>query len=258
MTAPVATPRVGASRQLRRGVAWLRERVRPRAVPFVGRVRFGSLRRLEPIDREFGFSRGTPVDRYYIEAFLARYAIDIRGRVLEVGDARYTRRFGGARVTRSDVLHVISGNPEATIVADLSRGDHLPSGAFDCIVLTQTLQCIYDQRAALQTCHRILKPGGVLLATTHGISKLSRTDMAQWGEYWRLTSRSARLLFEETFAPESVQVETHGNVLTTTAFLYGLAAEELTREELEFRDPKAEYEMLITIRVVKAGAGTIR
>ena len=39
--------------------------------PRVGRVRFGSLRRLTPISRAFGFDRGLPIDRYYIERFLS-------------------------------------------------------------------------------------------------------------------------------------------------------------------------------------------
>src|SRR3990170_7811785 len=51
-----------------------------------GRVRFGDLRGVEPISREFGFDRGLPVDRHYIERFLSAHSSDIRGRVLEIGD----------------------------------------------------------------------------------------------------------------------------------------------------------------------------
>jgi len=155
--------------------------------PDVGTVRFGDLRRLNPISRVFGFDRGTPIDRYYIEKFLARYAADIRGRVLEVGDDSYTREFGGGRVTQSDVLHVSENNPHATIVADLADAAHVPSNSFDCIVLTQTLHLIYDVRAAVSTLHRILRPGGVLLATIPGITQIDRYDWAEsW--YWAFTS----------------------------------------------------------------------
>ncbi len=102
---------------------WLRRRrLRDAPVP-PGDVRFGDLRRLTPMSGAFGFDRGQPVDRYYIEAFLNRHASDIRGRVLEVGDATYTRGFGGQLVSRSDVLHVNDSNPHATIVADLAKGD---------------------------------------------------------------------------------------------------------------------------------------
>jgi hypothetical protein len=56
-------------------------------------------------------------------------------------------------------------------------------------------------------------------------------------------------LFKETFAPEKVRVEARGNVLATIAFLHGLAAKELRRRELDYRDP--HYDLLITVRAVK-------
>src|SRR5689334_2088523 len=92
----------------------------------IGAVMFGSLRRLTPISRDWGFDRGRPIDRYYIERFLEANANHIQGRVLEIGDNSYTRRFGGERVTISDVLHIEEGNPQATIVADLANAEHLP------------------------------------------------------------------------------------------------------------------------------------
>src|SRR5690348_17021256 len=74
--------------------------------PAAGMVRFGDLRRIEPLSRIFGSDRGLPVDRYYIEQFLAAHAADIQGRVLEIGHNVYTRKFGAERVTKSDVLHI--------------------------------------------------------------------------------------------------------------------------------------------------------
>jgi SAM-dependent methyltransferase len=214
------------------------------------RVRFGSLRRLAPISRQFGYDRGQPIDRYYIEAFLAAHAPDIRGRVLEIADGTYTRRFGGDRVTTRDVLHVEAGSgPEVTIVGDLRDGTGLPEAAFDCVILTQTLQFIYDVPAAIRTVHRILKPGGIVLATVPGISNVSRYDMERWGQYWSFTTKSARLLFEADFPPDGVTVEAHGNVLTATAFLYGLAVTDLRPRELQHHDP--DYELVITIRAEK-------
>jgi len=214
-------------------------------------VDFGGLRRVEPISRVFGYDRGTPVDRYYIEDFLARNAGDVRGRVLEVGDDSYTRRLGGDRVTRRDVLHVEEGNPQATIVADLADAAHVPSDSFDCIILTQTLHLIYDVRAAIATLHRILKPGGVVLATVPGISQI---DHYEWGKtwYWSFTALSARRMFEEVFSGPSLTVEAHGNVLAAISFLHGVAQEELRKEELDFRD--RDYEVTITVRATKEAA----
>jgi SAM-dependent methyltransferase len=219
----------------------------------VGRVRFGSLRRLQPIGEIFGVKRGQSlercIDRYYIAAFLARHAADIHGDVLEIADDTYTRRFGGPRVQRSDVLHPLPGNPAATIVADLTNAAHVAAERFDCIIVTQTLQYIYDVRAALQTVYRLLKPGGVVLATLPGISQTSRYDAEQWGDYWRFTTFSARRLWGEVFPLDSVLIQGHGNVLAAIAFLHGLLIQELRQEELDYHDP--DYELLITVRAQK-------
>jgi SAM-dependent methyltransferase len=180
---------------------------------------------------------------------LSAHALDLHGRVLEIADRTYTHRFGADRVIQSDVLHAVEGNPEATIVADLTSAEHIPSDTFDCIICTQTLLFIYDVRSAIQTLYRILKPGGVLLATFPGICQISRDDLERWGDYWRFTTLSARRLFVEAFPDTYVTVEAHGNVLAAISFLHGLAAEELRQEELDYRDP--DYEVSITIRAVK-------
>lgn len=219
--------------------------------PPVGKVRWGSLRRVTPFNRDWGSIRGLPVDRYYIEEFLAKNSVDIQGRVLEVKDNTYTRKYGGDRVTKSDVLHKDDGYPYATIVADITTAEHIPDDSFDCIIFTQTLQFIFDVKAAISTLYRILKPGGVLLVTLPGITQISRYDLEHWGDYWRFTSLTAQLLFQEVFPKDNVKVQAHGNVLGATALLYGVASGELLPDELDTDDP--DYEVLITIRAVKPG-----
>ncbi len=216
--------------------------------PAPGAVRFGHLRRTRPINRHWGWERGQPVDRYYIEGFLARQAQDIRGRVLEVGDDSYTRQFGGDRVTQRDVLHVHAGSPLATVVADLADADHVPSDTFDCIILTQTLHLVFDIRAAMRTLERILAPGGTLLVTVPGISQ---TTDENWRDswYWALTVPSLRRLAEERFPAGAVTVESHGNVLTAVAFLHGLAREELRARELAVVD--RDFPLVVTLRARK-------
>jgi ubiquinone/menaquinone biosynthesis C-methylase UbiE len=207
------------------------------------------LRRLKPFTRNFGNSRGLEIDRYYIEKFLSENASDICGHVLEVKHNTYTMKYGQHRVTKSDVLHKVEGNPDATIIADLSNAGHLPSDTFDTIIFTQTLQFIYDIKSTIATLYRILKPGGIILVTASGMAQISREDFEMWGEYWRFTSLSARYLFEEVFPKENILVRSYGNVLAAISFLEGLAAEDLRRDELNIVDPN--YEMIIAIRAVK-------
>jgi SAM-dependent methyltransferase len=213
-------------------------------------VDFGSFRRLQPISQDYGLDRGLPVDRVYIEGFLQRHAADVRGRVLEIANNSYTLRFGADRVTRSDVLHVDPDHPGATFTGDLASSETLPSDTFDCFILTQTLQYIYDVPAAVATVYRALRPGGVVLATFPGITP---TGGDGWPWHWSFTEHSARRCFEASFPPGQVEVRGYGNVLSAVAFLEGLAAAELRPAELAAHDPR--YPVTYTVRAVKPGPG---
>lgn len=212
-------------------------------------INFANLRTTEPVTRSFGYERGQPVDRYYIEKFLKQNSNDIKGHVVEIGDDRYTQQFGGEKVTRSDVLDQAHPDSSPTIVADLVNAPHVASNSFDCIIIIQTLQFIYDVQGAVRTLHRILKPGGVVLCSVPSLSPVCRYDMDRWGDYWRFTSAAIKRLFEDCFSPKNLSIEAHGNVLVATAFFQGLASEDLTIQELDFTDP--DYETLITVRTVK-------
>lgn len=222
--------------------------------PRTGHVRFGDFRRLTPVSRIFGMDRGRPIDRYYIEKFLAANAADIKGRAMELGDATYIRRFG-AGVTQVDVLHVVAGNPEATIIADLTDAGHIPSNAFDCIIFTQALQMIYDMKAAMKTLYRILKPGGVVLMTTHGTSKIARRlGRDDWGEYWRLTAQGVDALVKDVAPDAELALKSYGNVMSAAAFLFGLSVEDLKAEELDADDE--DFEVILGARIRKPLAAT--
>jgi SAM-dependent methyltransferase len=232
-------------RPIVRCIEWIRGK--PYPIP-IGSIRFGDFKRLSPISSHY--SRGTPVDRYYVESFLAQNAGDIHGHTLEIADNNYTVRFGGERVTRSDVLHAVPGNPEATLVGDLATGRGIPSSAFDCIILTQTLLVIYEIKEAIIQIRNALRPGGVALITVPGIGQINRYDMDRWGDYWRFTDASARRLFGDVFGSENVTVVTYGNVLAACAFLHCVAVQELQEEELDHHD--ADYQVTIAIRVVRS------
>jgi SAM-dependent methyltransferase len=213
-------------------------------------VDWGDLRRLTPISTVWGNDRGRALDRYYIENFLDRHRADITGRVLEVRDSGYTRRYGVA-VRQADVLDIDPANTAATIVADLT-GDTIPSDSFDCVVLTQVLHEIHDCRRAVVQTYRILKPGGVVLCT---LPSVTRVDSPYGGaavgdsDHWRFTGAAVRRLFGESFRPVSFAVTGFGNVLTCAAFLYGLSWQELTSAELDYVDPW--FPLIFCVRAVK-------
>jgi SAM-dependent methyltransferase len=218
------------------------------SAPVTSQWDWGDLRRLQPVSRDFGYDRGLPIDRYYIERFLEKHRRDVAGRTLEIGDDEYTRRYGADRTTRRDVLHVHSGNPAATIVGDLADAPQIADATFDCIVITQTMHLIYEVDRAVATLHRILRAGGVVLATFPGISQLSEDEWSRtWS--WAFDSRMARRLFASHFGDHSITVESYGNSLAAAAFLHGLATTDLERAQLDA--DQVGCELLLTVRAVR-------
>ena len=214
-----------------------------------GALDWGDLKRADPISRNWGYDRGTPIDRHYIEEFLASCSSDIAGSVLEVQERDFTQRFGGSRVTRSEIVDLDDGNPRATIVTDLRDAAGVDGEQFDCVILTQTVHVIDDMRAVLTECHRLLKPGAVLLATLPCASRVC-LEYGDDGDLWRLTAAGARALFEPIFGPSNVMTTSYGSVLTNLAFQHGLACEELTADDFEARDPY--HPLLVGVRARKS------
>ena len=213
-------------------------------------IELGDFRRTSPLSPMWGLDRGIPLDRHYINGFLARHRADIRGRVLEVKDRSYTELFGGDRVESSDVIDIDATNPGANIVADLANASGIAEDTYDCVVLTQTLGLILDTSAAVREVYRILKPGGVVLCTVPAAGRLSCEGNERDGDYWRFTEASARALFARAFALPDFEVTGFGNVLSTAAFLYGLSPEELSPAELDEHDPY--FPLVYGIRAVKS------
>lgn len=212
----------------------------------------GDLRAMAPVGRSMGIDRGLPICRWYIERFLDAHQSLVRGRVLEVADGEYTRRFGGARVSHGDVLHVEAGNAAATITGDLATGRGIPQDCYDAVILTQVLQCIFDVPSAARQVHAALKSGGTALITAPAIAPVSRYDAERWGEYWHFTVQSMQRLLDPVFGAGNVTVEAHGNHVAAHAYLAGMASEELRDDELLPYD--ADYPVVITALATRRAA----
>jgi SAM-dependent methyltransferase len=224
--------------------------------PFLRRLvltqpRWGNLRRDRPLGLRLGLDRGTPIDRVHIEGFLAQHAQDIRGTVLEVKHRHYTERFGGVRVRRSEILDVAPDNEAATIVADLAVPGSLPADTFDCVLVTQTLQYVPDPCEAIRNLHGSLKRGGVALIT---VPASGFRLMPGQGDLWRFTPEGLDVLLDRALPSGGVerQVEGRGGFLANVGFLYGLAVQDLTPDELARHD--ADFPLIATARLVRQTA----
>lgn len=204
---------------------------------------WGNFRQVKPFSRVFGFDRGQPIDRYYIEKFLLENCHYIKGVVLEIGDDLYSKKFR-TNIEKIEILNY-ADSPKATIIGDLTDVSTLPKNKIDSFICTQTLNFVYNFQDAIKGSYYLLKKDGVILATVAGISQISRYDMNRWGDYWRFTPLSIQKAFTEVFGKDNVKVNYYGNVLSSIAFLEGLAGDELTKAELDYKDP--DYPVSINI-----------
>jgi len=199
-----------------------------------------------PAGRVFGHNRGESIGRYYINKFLSENRTDIKGNVLEIGDREYTRKYG-ENVKGSYVLHYDGEGLETPydFCGDLQNGNGIEPSFYDCIILTQVLDCIFDVQAVVRVIKHSLKIGGVGLITVSGVTPISRSDMDRYGHFWKFTTKSVK----ELFALEGMKarVAFYGNCKVACAFLQGMAVEDLTKEELDYLDE--DFQVVITARI---------
>jgi len=203
------------------------------------RPAWGNLRRVAPISATYGFDRGTPIDRYYVDRFFTANRGLITGRVLEIQTIDHIRRYGTGVVA----AHTIDINPawRPTYCCDLAQAGDVPTGSYDCFLLPNTLCFLRDLDGALREARRIVRPGGTILATVPAFVPLT-PDMA---DYWHASADGWRVIAARVWHDCDTTVDAHGNCLAAAAAMYGIAVEELTAGELDVNDPR--YPVLVTI-----------
>lgn len=190
---------------------------------------------VEPVGKLFGQPRGGSICRYYIDCFLKKHKSEIRGKVLEIGDRTYTERYK-EKVEASYCLHFDPAFPsdEMDFYGDLRDGTGIKNNFYDCIILTQVLNCIKDIRNTPKILVDSLKPNGTLLITVSGISPVSRLDMDRWGYFWNFTDAGIAGMFEAENT--ECTIETYGNFKVACAFLAGMSYTELSEADLKYAD----------------------
>jgi SAM-dependent methyltransferase len=193
--------------------------------------------------------------RYYWARYLEKHQPDIHGHALEIGTTSTIIQYGGHTLTQTDAIDLEAHNPEITVVADLSRADHVPSDTYDCFVNQFTMHLIYDAEAALYHSLRVLKRGGTLLVNfpcvDYYFSKgLEMGTGAPLFLYWWFTPIQVENLLQRCgLAEADYELDIYGNLFARVAYQMNMPAAELTRHELEYVD--AGHPLLICVRVVK-------
>jgi len=222
-------------------------------LPFLRNLRAAQFRRLVPFHA--GATPTLPIVRYYHEDFVQRYRSDVAGRCLEIGVTSNIRRLGGTNVTKAEALDISAHSDEVTVVADLSRADHIPADQFDCFLNQFTMTVVYDVEAALYHSVRILRPGGVLLINFGCIDYYLHagldmgTGKPLYMYNWFTPLQIDDVLHRLGLTKEDYEMTVYGNLLTRIAFQLNLSAEEFTKRELDTVDPG--HPVLACVRIRK-------
>ncbi len=122
-------------------------------------------------------------------------------RVLDVGCARkpYYPFFSSFA---SEYVGIDIDNPMAEVVA---AADNVPlsDNSFDLVLCIQLLEHVEDPAAVVRELSRLVRPGGRVLAATHGVSVYHPDPV----DHWRWTHSGLELLFRANGAWTSLSVE---------------------------------------------------
>ena len=193
---------------------------------------FGSFKRHAPFCPNYGYSRGTPIDRYYLEKFIAQIRDQVAGDTLEVGGRRENQKLYGFNNARSYMTMDVEPHPEVAIVADVHNADAFKTGSFDTVVILNVLEHCENPSLAVANLHRWLRNGGRVFCMVPNAQRVHGAP----NDFWRPLPGAIELLFS-SFPRRQLFV--YGNALTTIASLMGVAAEELSPADLDWHD--SEY-----------------
>jgi hypothetical protein len=95
-------------------------------------VNWYKLRRLKSILRVFGFKRGTPINRIYLELFLNFIKQYIQGVTCEIAEDIYSEKYV-SNVEAYEIFYYTNNNPKVTIVGILTDINTLPKNKIDVL-----------------------------------------------------------------------------------------------------------------------------
>jgi SAM-dependent methyltransferase len=178
----------------------------------------------------------TWVVRHALARFLRGQAADLRRgervRILDVGCgpkpyypffADVASEYVGVDVVENPAAE-LRGAVEALPVEDAS---------FDVVLCTQVLEHADDPAAAVRELRRVTRPGGRVLASTHGVQVYHPSPV----DYWRWTHEGLRRVFEQNAEWSSLSVEPAAGTASALAMLLGTYVEIALRRSVVARGP---------------------
>ena len=139
------------------------------------------------------------------DALLRRWCASVTGEVLSIGSASdldgngHTYRSYFTAASRY-VTSEVRPTQDADLVLDVRAMPSIADASFDAIFCSGVLEHVDDCHAAVDECHRVLKPGGRFLVGVPFQQKIHRSPQ----DFWRFTEFGVRYLLR-AFDIKSIQ-----------------------------------------------------
>ncbi|WP_083733561.1 class I SAM-dependent methyltransferase [Actinomadura sp. CNU-125] len=199
--------------------------------PVLGRIDWGQLRRLTPICPAFGKSRGTPIDRHYLDQFIAEVRSQVSGEVVEIGGRDGNRdAYGFTKAARYRGMD-IAADPEVSLLCDATDPASLPPECLDAVVAFNVLEHTARPWEVVANMWRWLRPGGTAYCMVPNAQRVHEAP----NDYWRPLPAALTAMFHDW---SERRVRQYGNPLTVIASYMGVPAEELDAAELDAYHPE--------------------
>jgi len=106
-------------------------------------------------------------------------------------------------------------------VDDIGAAEALPydDASFDVLLCTQALEHLDEPWTAVGEFHRVLRPGGLVLASTHGVFLYHPDPPGSDRDYWRWTHSGLRRLFNDQATWNDIDILPNGEALACVGYV---------------------------------------
>ena len=210
--------------------------------PLTGMLDWGDFKRFTPFCPDFGLTRGTPIDRVYLDKFIAKIASTVTGSALEIGGLSDNKTLYGFHACTEYHGLDLKEAPGVSYVGDAHDTALFDAGSFESILLFNVLEHCYAPQKVIDNIFCWLKPGGKCFLMVPNAQRVHDYP----ADYWRPLPDGIKYLFREY---KEMQLYVYGNPVTLMASMMGVAAEELASNEIDPHHP--EYPVVTCVVATK-------
>lgn len=199
--------------------------------------RWGSFLRAAPFSDDDQREPGTPIDSFYVRAFVDANLDAVRGRVLAARDTELVDRSAVGRVSSVDVFDIDPYNVSAKILTDLCDPVAFDPASYDCIIVTQTIQRLADPALGLKVLWSALRPGGSILLSSPVVAPVDRAHGIN-RDLWRYSSYGLQTLVRSVLPDAQCSACDFGSLATAIGFIAGIPKERMPQRALAWHDER--------------------